>query len=158
MSAALDPQRVFVWTNSTRIGGFDLASGAALWDEPNDGSQAVGAPVVAGNILFAATDASLVARDAPTGAILWRVALSEKPTGGPFVEGPHVLVPYEGEHAWRSVVDGAFVRREPATHESDQWVIPDDVGRPVTPRVAMKGRVYFGTEKGAIVCLGASQP
>ena len=149
----LDSERVFVWTNTAQLDAFDVASGAPLWEASIGGSIAVGAPAVASNILFAATETNLVARDAPTGTLLWQVGLSEKPTAGPFVEGLHLVLPYDGEHAVHHIVDGALARRQPAVHEADRWLIPDGTGNPVTPRVALKGRVYFATEAGSVVCL-----
>ena len=149
----LDSERVFVWTNTAQLDAFDVASGAPLWEASIGGSIAVGAPAVASNILFAATETNLVARDAPTGTLLWQVGLSEKPTAGPFVEGLHLVLPYDGEHALHNIVDGALARRQPAVREADRWLIPDGTGNPVTPRVALKGRVYFATEAGSVVCL-----
>ncbi len=155
---AIDPKQVVAWSNPDQLQSFDLANGKPLWKSTLTGSHAVGAPTIANDIVFATTESYLVALDAPTGTLLWNVPLNEKPTGGPFVEGKHIVVPYGGRHAQHNIVDGALQFSRPATDESDGWLIPNDTGTPVTPRVAMKGRVYFGTSQGTVVCLGADSP
>lgn len=110
------------------------------------------------DLVFAVTETELAALDGPTGTFLWRVPLIQKPTSGPFVDGPRIIVPIGGTHALHNIVDGALLSTRSATGESDGWPIPNDIGTPVTPRVALKGRVYFGTSGGAVNCLGADSP
>ncbi|MEK6262688.1 MAG: hypothetical protein AABP62_29170, partial [Planctomycetota bacterium] len=121
--------------------------------------NSIGAPVVVSQIVIAATESSLLARDVLTGGLLWNVSLEQQPRGGPVVDGLNVLLPGDGQIAVYNVVDGVFVRRRPmGEHAAVHWHIPEEAGRPVTPRVSLQGRVYFATERGAIVCLGAEQP
>ncbi|MBC7817636.1 MAG: PQQ-binding-like beta-propeller repeat protein, partial [Planctomycetaceae bacterium] len=155
---AVDAKQVVVWSSPDLLQTFDLANGASMWKKSIAGSRAVGAPTIASNIVFAATETHLVALDGPTGKLLWKVLLSKKPTSGPFVEGQHVIFPHGDQHALHSIVDGALLSSRPATDESDGWPIPNDVGTPATPRVALKGRVYFGTTQGTVICLGADSP
>lgn len=155
---AIDSKQVVAWSSPEQLQSFDLTNGKPLWKSIHAGFRAVGAPTIANDLVFAVTESFLVALDAPTGMLLWKVPLSEKPTSGPFVEGPLIVVPYAGKHALHSIVDGALHSSRSAKDESDGWLIPNDIGTPVTPRVALKGRVYFGTSQGAVICLGADSP
>ncbi len=197
----LDSHNVFAWTSASTLGCWDLASGAMQWEETTQSQRGLGSPAVRNQIIFAATESSLSARDAPTGTLLWNESLNGRPRGGPFLEGQNVLLPYDVKFetpaqsgfqasraalapgpfmestevrgltpagsptrighvklAVQNVVDGKFVRWQAATDETDRWVIPDAVGTPITPRVSHQGRVYFATEQGAVVCLGADAP
>ena len=168
----VDSQRVFVWDSPTRLRCLDLANGARLWewstpvgetlsqwDQPTPVGNGVGAPAVTGQILIAASESRLLARDVLTGGVLWIAVLAQKPIGGPVVDGLHVLLPGDGKVAIHNIVDGAFIRWQPAVDDAAaRWLIPEDAGRPVTPRVSLNGRVYVGTDRGAVVCLGAEQP
>jgi outer membrane protein assembly factor BamB len=152
---AIAPQQVVVWSTPEHLQSFDLTNGKPLWKTKFADGRAVGAPTIANDIVFVTMETHLAALDAPTGTLLWKVPLSVWPTNGPFVEGPHIVVPYSGRHALHNIVDGALQSDRSAENESDAWVIPNDLGTPVTPRVALKGRVYFGTSQGAVICLGA---
>lgn len=158
MGLAVDAKQVVVWSSPDQLRSFDLANGTSLWKKSLAGSRAAGAPTIASDIVFAATETQLVALDAPTGALLWSVALSEKPTGGPFVEGQHIVVSRGDQQALHSIVNGALLSSRSATDKSEGWLIPNGVGTPVTQRVALKGRVYFGTAQGTVICLGADSP
>ncbi len=150
---AVDAKQVIAWSGDHQLAAFDLMSGAALWQASLEGSQGVGAPAIADNIVFATTDTHLSARDAPTGGLLWQVRLTKSPSGSPFVEGLHVVVTQGEQQTLHSLIDGAIFSRRPATNESDSWRIPDGIARPITPRVALRGRVYFATESGSVICL-----
>ena len=153
---AIDAKHVVAWSNPDQLQSFDLTNGKPLWKTILAGSLAVGAPTIANDLVFVATETDLAALDAPTGTLLWKVHLNEKPNGGPFVEGRHIVVPRSGAHALHNMVDGTRHSSRAATGESDGWIIPNDVGTPVTPRVAIQGRVYFGVQ-GSIVCLGEAE-
>ncbi len=155
----LDSHNVVAWTNATTLGCWDLASGTMQWEESTQIQRGLGSPTVRNQIIFAATESSLSARDAPTGTLLWNESLNARPRGGPFLDGQNVLLPYDQQTvAVHNVVDGKFVRWQAAGDETDGWVIPDAVGRPITPRVSLQGRVYCATESGAVVCFGADVP
>ncbi len=155
---AVDSRHVAVWSDSRQLEAFDIASGESLWKAKIEGTSAVGAPAISHDIVFAATDTHLAALDAPTGALLWNVGLSERPTGTPFVEGPYVVLPRGDHHKLHNIVDGAFQSSRPATEESAGWRIPNDVGTPSMSPVASKGRVYFVSKQGSLICLGADSP
>ena len=155
---AIGSKQVIAWNTPEQLRSFDLASGRLLWKSNLSGSVAIGAPTLTNDLVFAATESFLVALDAPTGTLLWKAPLTEKPTGGPFVAGNDVVLPCGVMHALYNIVDGAWCSRRTATEESDACPIPNDIGTPVTPRVALKGRVYFGTSRGAVICLGADSP
>ena len=182
----VDSLRVFVWSSVTQLRCLDLANGSVLWERTTEGGRGVGAPLSMDNILFAATESSLSARDAPTGGLLWQVGLDSKPLGGPIVnlsvfslpfdaevarqverlikhrvmtEGLQVVLPYRGKLVAHNVINGRRANSWSASElDSEIWHFVADAFRPVTPRVSLNGRVYFGTERGAVVCLGAEQP
>ena len=155
----LDSQHVFVRAGATRLRCLNLADGALIWEETMEGERGLAAPTVMNNILFAVTDASLSARDAMTGVKLWQRQLTEQPRGGPIIDGRHVLLSLANQLAVHNIVDGDFIRWQRLAEAAEtHWHIPEEAGRPITPRVSLKGRVYFGTERGAVVCLGAEQP
>ncbi len=155
---AIDSSRVVAWSSKKELECFDLGSSASLWKFFVGDSASVGAPTIAHDIVFAATETHLATFDAPTGALLWNVRLNEKPTAGPFVEGRQVIVTHGSEQALHDIVDGSLRSRRPAMNESDSWMLPSDLGQPITPRVAAKGRIYFGTQAGSVICLGAETP
>lgn len=155
---AIDSKQVVAWSSPEQLQSFDLTNGKLLWKSFHNDSYAVGAPTIANDLVFVTTEVYLAALDAPTGTLLWKAPLTAKPTSGPFVEGAHIVVPYGSKHALHNLVDGALQSSHAAKDESDGWLIPNDIGTPVTPRVAMKGRVYFGTSQGAVICLGADSP
>ena len=155
---AIDSNQVVAWSSSEQLQSFDLTKGKLLWKSFHNDSYAIGAPTIANDLVFVTTEVYLAALDAPTGTLLWKAPLSEKPTSGPFVEGTHIIVPYAGSHALHNIVDGALQSRRSAKDETDGWLIPSDIGTPVTPRVALNRRVYFGTSRGAVICLGADSP
>ncbi len=197
---AVDSQRVFIWASPTQLRCLDLANGSVLWEETTEGWGGVGAPLSMNNILFATTASSLTARDAPTGGLLWQVALDSPPRRGPTVnlsgfpleikadskelarqaeklikhriltEGRQIILPYRGAHQAKyiahNIVDG---KRENTwlSLELDyarEHILPDafqrvtDTFQRTTGLVSLDGRVYFGTERGAVLCLGAEQP
>jgi outer membrane protein assembly factor BamB len=154
----LDSHNVFAWTSATTLGCWDLVSGLVRWEEPTESRRGLGSPTVRNQIIFAATESSLSARDALTGGLLWRASLDEQPRGGPFLDGLQVLLPYDGKLSVHNVIDGQFIGWQTATDETEPWTIPDAVGMPITPPVALQGRVYFATKSGAVVCLGADAP
>lgn len=170
---ALDAQRVYAWTGEAQLRCFELATGKLLWEQsPRDAASAQdhratwdrGAPALADDLLFAiigphsSAPPSLIAVDAITGIQLWAARLSKEPTGSPVVEGSQVLIPSQNGIAIHSVVDGALVRTRPASDVALKPAAPDDVGAPVTPLVSLRGRVYYATDQGRIVCLGAGPP
>ena len=215
----VDSQRVYVWAGVTRLRCLNLANGYELWDvdeaavssaerrdygspvAPPTGRAApapsqeerprnsIGGPLVSNQIVVAATESSLFARDALTGCLLWEVALEQPPHGGPIVNlsafsipfasdsvetareaerlikhqmqtaGLQFVLPYRGKLVVYNVVDGSRADSWTASEVDAQlWHLVTDAFRPVTPRVSINGRVYFGAEHGAIVCLGAEQP
>ena len=153
VAPAADAKQVVVWSSPDQLQSFDLSNGKSLWKKTIAGSRPAGAPTIAHDIVFAVTESLLVALDGPTGAFLWQAPLSEKPTGGPFIEGQQIVIPRGDQQALHSIFDGAFQSNRSAKDESDDWLIPEGVGTPVTPRVAIQGRVYFGV-RDSIVCLG----
>ncbi len=155
MAPAADAKQVVVWSSPDQLQSFDLSNGKSLWKKTITGSRAAGAPTIAHDIVFAATETQLVALDGATGAFLWQALLSEKPTGGPFVEGQQIVIPRGDQQALHNIVDGAFQSSQPAKDESDDWLIPEDAGRQIAPRVALNGRVYCGL-RDSIVCFGAA--
>ena len=215
----VDSQRVYVWAGATRLRCLELGSGSVLWDvdeaavssaerrdygcpvapptgraipAPLQGERprnSIGAPLVSNQIVFAATESSLFARDALTGCLLWEVALEQQPLGGPIVnlsvfslpfdadsvelarqaerlikhrvmtEGLQIVLPYQGKLVAHNVVDGRRADSWFASERDSQlWHFVTDVFRPVTPHVSLHERVYFGAERGVVVCLGAEQP
>jgi outer membrane protein assembly factor BamB len=150
---AIDAKQIVAWSSFNQLQSFDLTTGKPLWKTVLNGSHAVGAPTIASGIVFATTAAHLAALDLPTGALLWNVPLSTKPAAGPFVEGLQVILPHRDRDALHRLMDGQVLSDRPATHEWDEWPIPAGVGRAVTPKIALRQRVYFGTSNGAIVCL-----
>lgn len=155
---AINPQRVVAWSTPEQLQCFDLANGKLLWKSDLPGSVAVGAPTLMNDLVFAATASFLVALDAPTGLQLWKAPLTEKPNNGPFVLENDIVVPSGMGHTRYNIVDGAWCSRRPVREQSDDWPFSDDIGTPVTPRVELKGRVYCGTSRGAVICLGADTP
>ena len=151
---AIDANQVVVWSSSDQLQSFDLKSGKSLWKTKLTGTRAIGAPTIANGIVFAATETHLAALDEPTGTLLWKVSLSTKPTAGPFVEGLQVILPHAGRHALHSLLDGRTGGDRSSTHDWDHWPIPHEVGKLVTPPIAWRQRVYLGTSRGAVVCLG----
>ena len=74
-------------------------------------------------------------------------------------EGLQVVLPYRGKLVAHNVINGRRANSWSASElDSEIWHFVTDAFRPVTPRVSLNGRVYFGTERGAVVCLGAEQP
>ncbi|MFM9964211.1 MAG: PQQ-binding-like beta-propeller repeat protein [Planctomycetaceae bacterium] len=150
---AIDAKQVIAWSGPDRLQSFNLTNGKPVWKTDLTGSQAVGAPTIAHGLVFAATETHLVALDAPTGVLLWTVPIRSLPTAGPFVERWDVILPHVDRHALHSLLDGRFCSDRPAARESDAWPIPDGLGQPVTPKISLRQRVYFGTSDGAVVCL-----
>ncbi len=153
VSLAINARQIVAWSSSEQLQSFDLTNGQPLWKTILTGSRAVGAPTIESDIVFAATETHLAALDLPTGTLLWKVPLSTKPAAGPFVESLQVILPHRDRHALHSLMDGRFRSDRPATREWDGWPIPDGVGQPVTPQIALRQRVYVGTSGGAVVCL-----
>ena len=118
----------------------------------------MGAPVVVDHIVVAATTDKLIARDAPTGAELWRATLPEAPRGGPVVDGHHLRLPFAAQHKLFYLADGGLVKSAAPPPKASRWSEVDGIGRPVTPFVTMQGRVYVANAAGAVLCLAAEQP
>jgi outer membrane protein assembly factor BamB len=151
---AIDANQVVVWSSSDQLQSFDLKSGKSIWRTKLTGSLAVGAPTIANGIVFAAMDTQLAALDEPTGTLLWKVPLSQPPTAGPFVEALEIILPHADQHALHSLLDGRASGKRPSTRDWDHWPIPNEVGKLVTPPVAWRQRIYLGSSRGAVVCLG----
>ena len=78
-------------------------------------------------------------------------------------EGHQIILPYRGTHQAKyvahNVVDGRRIDSWLASEvDSKLWNLLTHTFRPVTPRVSLNGRFYFGAKHGAVVCLGAEQP
>ncbi|RLT04007.1 MAG: hypothetical protein DWI21_15020 [Planctomycetota bacterium] len=156
---AIDAKQVVVWSGPEQLESFDLTNGVSLWRTTFTGGRVQGAPTIANNLVFAATDKHLAALDAPTGTFLWQVSLDWFTTGGLFVEGRHVVLPHSDEYRLHSIIDGAFQSRRPATEESYDWLkLPQEIPTPSWPPVVYQGRVYFVSSQNAVVCLGADSP
>ncbi len=151
---AIDANQVVVWSSSDQLQSFDLTNGKTMWKTKLAGSNAVGAPSITNGIVFAATESLLAALDEPTGTLLWKVPLRTPLSAGPFVEGLQVILPHAGRHALHSLLDGRSGGDRSSTRDWDHWPIPHEVGKLVTPPIAWRQRVYLGTSRGAVVCLG----
>ncbi|MBS0205195.1 MAG: PQQ-binding-like beta-propeller repeat protein [Planctomycetes bacterium] len=169
---SLDPHRVYAWTSEDRLGCFDLATGKTVWDQclfevgtPRERTRGRGVPASTEDLLFScvapttgAGPMTLIAQDAVTGVALWQASLKQEPTAGPIVEGTQILVPAHDQFDVYNVVDGAFVETRSNPELPLTPASADEVGQPVTPLISRRGRIYYATDRGRIVCLGGGQP
>lgn len=168
----LDKHRIYAWTGEDRLGCFDLVTGKSIWDQATSDVGASipqmrgrGVPSVAHDLLFSYVGPAtgegstiLVAQDAVTGQVMWKAPLRQEPIASPIVEETQILVPGQEQFAVHRIIDGTFVETQ-ANREVALNPAPfADVGKPVTPLVSRRGRIYYATDRGRVVCLGAVQP
>jgi outer membrane protein assembly factor BamB len=180
---SLDHRAVYTWTVDGCLSCFDLMTGDPRWIQNRQEHDVEGfaTPVLSDNIIFALShrrviaDESLIdqkgsssitkrlprlsAIDAFTGVELWRVALPELPLGSPQADAQELLIPHQQHIAVYSMIDGTLLRRQGLT-ETPLASLPKtmDLGKSITPAIAIKGRVLYATDQGRIVCVGAASP
>ena len=168
----LDAHRIYTWTGEDRLGCFDLVTGKTIWDQSTRGvgtslpqMRGRGTPTVAHDLLFSyvgpATGTGstiLTAQDAATGQFLWKTPLQQEPSASPILEETQILVPCHEQFAVHRITDGVFVETRPNPEVPLNPAPFDEVGKPVSPLVSRRSRIYYGTDRGRIVCLGAAQP
>jgi outer membrane protein assembly factor BamB len=177
----LDGQRLFAWTSTDRLGCVDLASGRTVWDpwtkweRQNAGAPSpeigFGSPAVANDLLFSITVARdgekaeaspkawLSAQDAPTGVLIWKVELNERPLGGPVVDGVNLRLRFRDHVALHQMIDGSMLQtRPPEETPLAAALAANGVQETVRSSVLLQGRGYVVTDQGRIICLGVAQP
>lgn len=151
--------RLFLWMSPNQLVCLDAGRGKVLWEASR--GNGIGAPAVADNIVIGATTGGLTAWDAPTGAELWHVKLDEPPRGGPIIDGHQLWLPFDARWGRFFLSDGRLGEFGPLpaliARPNQERDVPG-VGRPVTPFVTMKGRVYVANDSGEVLCLAEEQP
>lgn len=171
-------------TNSSAT-TLDELSGAVLWNVALPAVPRFG-PVVSGNEFLLATDAGLSLHRITDGGVVWQSPLG-RCAAIPIVQSElAVVVTDAGEIVVLNVADGKVLHRELCgngsvpplvaagraifwqqqelvtldveTGEVATWCSDEQLSRPATPLIAVKGRGYFGRADGGVVCLSPDQP